>query len=96
MKYYAKQSLGFAKVIHKLAGWSADSEGSGPMGPAFEFMERTLQKLNERLEFELQTSVLLSSAWAPIHGRSNCGWISQREKDTVFKTFRQCICIACR
>lgn len=51
MKYYAKQCLGLAKVIYKLAGWPADSEGSGPTAPAIEFMEKTLQKLNERLEF---------------------------------------------
>lgn len=73
VKYYAKQSLGLAKVIHKLAGWPADSEGSGPTATAIEFIEKTLQKLNERLELQLQTSVLLSSAWAPIQWISNCG-----------------------
>lgn len=62
MEYYAKQILSLAKIIHKLAGWPADSEGSGPTTRAIEFIEETLQKLSERLEFQLQISVLLSSA----------------------------------
>lgn len=66
MKYYAKQSLGLGKAIHKSADWPAGFEGSGPTATAIEFMEKTLQNLNRRLGFQLQTSMLLSPAWAPI------------------------------